>query len=54
MWPATYLNLQDIITANALVVHVVVRVIRIAAIFVFHERKPVDFRSAPVARPEEQ
>jgi hypothetical protein len=35
-----YLDLQDVVAAHALVVHVVVCVIRIAAILVLHESKP--------------
>ena len=37
-----YLNLQKIITADALVMHVVVSIVSIAAIFVFHEGKAAD------------
>lgn len=36
-----YLNLQEIITADALVVHVMVGFVRIMTAFIFHESEPI-------------
>lgn len=38
-WLPAYLNLQGLITANALVVHLVVGIVGITAAFVLHEGK---------------
>lgn len=40
---STYLNLQNVVSANALVVHLMIRIISISPILIFHKRKPSGF-----------
>lgn len=39
---STYLNLQNVVAANALVVHLMIRIISISPILIFYKRKPID------------